>query len=316
MNDAQTALIAEAVIREILSTSAGSEGKNPLPPPAGTPVPQSVFPGNRIPVAGPPESYEIVIDLPDPTLPELRSRPQVDDPLHPEALKALIASTPARIGVGRAGPRYGMNSLLLFQADHAATQDALFREVEQKLLDDLSLFTVQTMITGGRSEYLLRPDLGRRLNAEARLIVAERCAKKPNIQVAVGDGLSASALEANLPKTLPIIRQGAESAGLTFGSPFFVKYCRVGVMNDIGTLLEPDVLILLIGERPGLGRADSMSAYMSYRPKAGDTDADREVICNIFERGGTNPLEAGAFALHTAQRMLGRHTSGVKLKSK
>jgi ethanolamine ammonia-lyase small subunit len=225
-----------------------------------------------------------------------------------------MASTMARIGVGRAGPRYSTASLLTFQADHAVTQDALYRDVDQKLLDDLGLFTVQTRITGGKQEYLLRPDLGRQLDDDARRTVQEKCVKSPNLQLVVGDGLSAAAVEANVREMFPVIRQGAQAAGLSLGTPFFIKYCRVGVLNDIGDLLQPDVVILLIGERPGLGRAESLSAYMAYRPKAGDTDADRDVVCNIFNNGGTNPLEGAAFTLQIAQKMMRHQASGVKLK--
>ena len=254
------------------------------------------------------------IDLPDPTTPEMRTRPQVKAPYDVDGLKALMASTTSRIGVGRAGPRYTTQSLLLFQSDHAVTQDTLYRDVDQRLLDDLGLFTVQTQITGGKEEYLLRPDLGRLLTDEAKRTVAERCVKSANVQVVVGDGLSAAAVEANVRQMFPVLKQGVQAAGLTFGTPFFIQYCRVGVINDIGEVLKPDVVILLIGERPGLGRAESMSAYMAYRPKTGDTDADRDVVCNIFENGGTNPLEAGAFAVQIAQRMLKHQASGVKLK--
>jgi ethanolamine ammonia-lyase small subunit len=137
---------------------------------------------------------------------------------------------------------------------------------------------------------------------------------KPDLQICVGDGLSAQAVEANLRKILPVLQAGCAQAGLKPGTPFFIHHCRVGVMNDIGDLLQPRVLILLIGERPGLGRADSMSAYMGYQPRTGHTDAEREVICNIFDGGGANPLEAGAYALRLAQRMLSRQASGVKLK--
>jgi ethanolamine ammonia-lyase small subunit len=223
-------------------------------------------------------------------------------------------STTARIGVGRAGPRYSTASLLLFQGDHAVTQDALYRDVDQKLLDQFNLFTVQTKITGGKQEYLLRPDLGRLLNDDAKRIISEKCQKNVNIQLCVGDGLSAAAIEANLRQIFPVIKQGVQNAGLTFGTPFFIKYARVGVMNDVGELIKPDVVILLIGERPGLGRAESMSAYMGYKPKYGDTDADRDVVCNIFENGGTNPLEAGAFVVQLAQNMRKSQASGVKLK--
>ena len=187
--------------------------------------------------------------------------------------------------------------------------------MDQKLLDDLGLFTVQTRITGGKQEYLLRPDLGRQLNDDARRAVQEKCVKQPNIQLVVGDGLSAAAVEANVREMFPVLKQGAQAAGLSLGTPFFIKYCRVGVLNDIGDLLKPDVVILLIGERPGLGRAESLSAYMAFRPKAGDSDADRDVICNIFNGGGTNPLEGAAFAMQIAQKMMKYQASGVKLKT-
>jgi ethanolamine ammonia-lyase small subunit len=256
----------------------------------------------------------LIIDLPDPTQPELRYQPRVRAAKDPDALKELIASTTARIGVGRTGPRYNTFSQLLFQGDHAVTQDALYRDVDQRLLDEFNLFTVQTRVSEGKEQYLLRPDLGRQLSDEAKRVISENCAKSPNIQLVVGDGLSATAIESNLRQIYPVIEQGCRTAGLSFGTPFFIQYCRVGVMNDIGDLLTPDVLILLIGERPGLGRAESMSAYMAYRPKRGDNDADRDVVCNIFEGGGTNPLEAGAFIVQFAQKMRQYQASGVKLK--
>jgi ethanolamine ammonia-lyase small subunit len=254
------------------------------------------------------------IDLPDPALDEYRYKARVKNPKDANGLRALMDSTTARIGVGRAGPRYSTASLLLFQGDHAVTQDALYRDVDQKLLDEFHLFTVQTKITGGKQEYLLRPDLGRLLNDDAKRIISEKCQKNVNVQLCVGDGLSAAAVEANLRQIFPVITQGVQTAGLTLGTPFFVKYARVGIMNDIGELIKPDVVILLIGERPGLGRAESMSAYMGYKPKYGDTDADRDVVCNIFENGGTNPLEAGAFVVQIVQKMRKNQASGVKLK--
>ena len=261
-----------------------------------------------------PRGRSLQIDLPDPTVPEARTRPGVKNPVSAEALESMVASTTARIGVGRAGPRYRTASLLLFQADHAVTQDALMRDVDSRLLSEFGLFTVQTSITGGKQQYLLRPDLGRLLSDEAKRTIAAKCTPGANIQLCVGDGLSAAAIEANLRTIFPIIKQGAQAARLTFGTPFFIQYCRVGVLNDIGSILKPDIVILLIGERPGLGRAESMSAYMAFRPKPGDTDADRDVVCNIFDNGGTNPLEAGAVVIQLAQKMLKYQASGVKLK--
>ena len=320
MDEARFSALVGAVVKELLAAGVvtGIAAAPEVPAPA-TPVAPAA-PVAPVAAAGTPpaapngRSDSLIIDLPDPTEPALRYAPRVRQPQDGAGLEALVASTTARIGVGRAGPRYTTASLLLFQADHAVTQDALYRDVDPRLLDDLGLFSVQTKITGGKQEYLLRPDLGRQLSDEARRTIAERCATGPGVQVVVGDGLSAAAIEANLRQILPILKQGVQAAGLSFGAPFFVKYCRVGVMNDIGDLLQPEVLILLIGERPGLGRADSMSAYMAYRPKPGATDADRDVICNIFENGGTNPLEAGAFVVQLAQKMRKHQASGVKLK--
>lgn len=313
MDDAKLAAIVDAIVRELQTSgavktngfdSAASASLSSLSAPSAIPIkPRAQS-----------QASSLQIDLPDPTLAENRYKPRVKNPKDPNGLRALMDSTTARIGVGRAGPRYSTDSLLLFQGDHAVTQDALYRDVDQKLLDQFNLFTVQTRVTGGKQEYLLRPDLGRLLNDDAKRIINETCRKNVNIQLCLGDGLSAAAIEANLRQIFPVIKQGVQNAGLTFGTPFFIKYARVGVMNDVGELIKPDVVILLIGERPGLGRAESMSAYMGYKPKYGDTDADRDVVCNIFENGGTNPLEAGAFVVQFAQNMRKSQASGVKLK--
>lgn len=318
MDDAKLNEIVESVVRQLIAAGAVSgtqptEAVVPSTQPAPAPSPAPV-------VSQPPTSNllsrtsSLTIDLPDPTSDDLRYKARVKNPQDPAALTELIGSTTSRIGVGRAGPRYNTASLLLFQGDHAVTQDALYRDIDQKLLDEFGLFTVQTNITGGKEQFLLRPDLGRQLSDEAKRTLAEKCVKNPNVQLVVGDGLSAAAIEANLRQIFPVIRQGVQAAGLTMGTPFHVKYCRVGVMNDIGEALKPDVVLLLIGERPGLGRAESMSVYMGYKPKYGDTDADRDVVCNIFENGGTNPLEAGAFVVQIAQKMRQYQASGVKLK--
>ena len=313
MDDAKLAAIVDAIVRELQATGAV---KTPDAGNGSSAVSSTLLAASTVPVKPrtATSTANLSIDLPDPTLPEFRYKPRVKNPKDANGVKALVESTTARIGVGRAGPRYSTASLLLFQGDHAVTQDALYRDVDQKLLDQFNLFTVQTKITGGKQEYLLRPDLGRLLNDDAKRIINEKCQKNVNIQLCVGDGLSAAAIEANLRQIFPVIKQGVQNAGLTFGTPFFIKYARVGVMNDIGELIKPDVVILLIGERPGLGRAESMSAYMGYKPKYGDTDADRDVVCNIFEGGGTNPLEAGAFVVQLAQNMRKSQASGVKLK--
>ncbi len=314
MDDSKLNAIVDAIVRELQASGAVKTPASDSAA-AAAPVATTLSSPSAVPVKpriAATSMANLSIDLPDPTL--TRTTPRVKNPKDADGLRALMASTTARIGVGRAGPRYSTAELLLFQGDHAVTQDALYRDVDQKLLDEFKLFTVQTKVTGGKQEYLLRPDLGRLLNDDAKRIINEKCQKNVNVQLVVGDGLSAAAVEANLRQIFPVIRQGAQTANLTFGTPFFIKYARVGVMNDVGELIKPDVVILLIGERPGLGRAESMSAYMGYKPKYGDTDADRDVVCNIFENGGTNPLEGGAFVVQIAQKMRKNQASGVKLK--
>ena len=255
------------------------------------------------------------IDVPDPDAPEERRRIGVEHPANASGLANLAGSTGARLAVGRAGPRPRTRTVLLFGADHAVTQDAIFGDVPHELLEQFGLFTVQTRVTS-QDEYLLRPDLGRQLDDESRTVVADRCVKKPQVQIVVGDGLSAAAVTNNLPQIYPVIEQGLQSAGLSLGTPFFVRYCRVGVMNDLNDIIQADVVLLLIGERPGLGVADALSVYSGWRPETGKSDAHRDVICMITAHGGTNPLEAGAFVVEHAKNVVANQASGVELRLK
>ncbi len=258
---------------------------------------------------------EVSIEIADPTVREERRRIGVQNPANASGLANLAASTSARLAVGRSGPRPRTRAVLLFGADHAVTQDAIFGDVPTALLEQFGLFAVQTRVTS-QDEFLLRPDLGRMLSDEAKKVVAERCVTKPQVQIVVGDGLSAAAVTNNLPQIYPVLEQGLKGAGLSVGTPFFVRYCRVGVINDINDIVQADVILLLIGERPGLGVADAMSVYSGWRPTAGKTDAHRDVICMITENGGTNPLEAGAFVVEHVKAVMQHQASGVELRLK
>jgi ethanolamine ammonia-lyase small subunit len=256
---------------------------------------------------------EVSIEVSDPTVGEERRRIGVENPANASGLANLAASTSARLAVGRAGPRPRTRSVLLFGADHAVTQDAIFGDVPTALLEEFGLFTVQTRVSG-QDEFLLRPDLGRMLDDDAKKLVDERCVKKPQVQIVVGDGLSAAAVTNNLPQIYPVIEQGLAGAGISLGTPFFVRYCRVGIINDINDIVQADVVALLIGERPGLGVADALSVYSGWRPTAGKTDAHRDVICMITQNGGTNPLEAGAFVVEHVKTVLQQQASGIELR--
>lgn len=259
------------------------------------------------------DGTDLVIDLADPTREEARRAVGVEHPHDAEGLRNLMATTSARLGVGRAGARPKTRSQLLFLADHGVTQDAIHGVVSQEVRDAFNLFTVTSRVAD-RHEYLLRPDLGRRLSDESRALITEKCVKSPDVQLCVGDGLSAAAIDNNLRDIYPVLEQGLKSAGLTLGTPFFVENARVGIMNDINSIIHAKAIVLLIGERPGLGIADAMSAYMGFDPQPGKTDADRDLICMITTHGGTNPLEAGAFVVEFVKRMLKYSASGVKLR--
>ena len=252
------------------------------------------------------------IDLDDPTLPAARQRPGIERPINPDGLRALMAATPARIGAGRSGPRPRTAANLLFLADHGVTQDALMHEVDADLLEELGLFSVESM-AADRQTYLKRPDLGRKLTEAAKAVLRDRCTKNPDVQVFVGDGLSGAAIDHNLRQIMPVLQQGLNSAGLSLGTPFFVKNARVGLLNDVNGIVDAKVCAILIGERPGLARAQSMSIYLGFRPRPDSTDANRDAICNIYE-GGLNPLEAGAHAVQLIQKMIRDRASGVELK--
>jgi ethanolamine ammonia-lyase small subunit len=236
----------------------------------------------------------------------------------PDALAAIRACTPARILAGRAGPSYTTATQLALRRDHAAALDAVHAELDLEtdlgtdLVQRSELFEVQTQARD-KGEYLMRPDLGRRLGQAARAAIAAQCPTGADVQVVIGDGLSVAAVVKQVPSLLPLLKAGTGVRKWTFGRPFVVRYCRVGLLNDIGELLDPAVVVLLIGERPGLATAESLSAYLAYRPRRGHTDAHRNLISNINGRG-VNAVDAARRILALGDAMRRRQTSGVDVK--
>jgi ethanolamine ammonia-lyase small subunit len=232
---------------------------------------------------------------------------------NPEAMRELLAATPARIGLGRAGVRYDTRSYLSFRMDHAAARDAIFTEVGQAFLDQLGAVILESRVTD-RRQYLLRPDLGRRLAPASERLLLERCRKGASVQLLVVDGLSGRAVEAGALDFMRAFQAGLQAEGLAdrTGTPIFVRMGRVAVMDQIGDLLKPDLVVELVGERPGLVTAESMSAYFCYRPNLSTVESDRMLISNIH-RGGIPPVEAGAYGARLAAKILAAGVSGVKL---
>ncbi|MCC5421258.1 ethanolamine ammonia-lyase subunit EutC [Clostridium perfringens] len=250
--------------------------------------------------------------IPDITEIDIKKQLLVDNPADREAYLEMKAKTPARLGSGRAGARYKTITALRMRADHAAAQDSVFSDVSEEFIKKNNFIPVKTMCTD-KDEYVTRPDLGRRFSPETTDSIKEKCDKNPKVQIMVGDGLSSAAIEANVEDILPSIEQGLKMYGLNVGPILFVKYCRVPAMDAVGEATGADVVCLLVGERPGLVTAESMSAYIAYKPKVGMPEAKRTVISNIH-KGGTTAVEAGAHIAELIKTMLDKKASGIDLK--
>lgn len=230
----------------------------------------------------------------------------------------MRARTPARLIVGRAGTSYRTGTQLELRTDHAAAVDAVQAELDLKrdfdpaLIARYDLFDVSTQARD-KAEFLRRPELGRKLDDAARALIVKSCPRGVDLQVAIGDGLSAAAAIAQAPALVPLLAAGAASRGWSFGRVGVIHHCRVGVLNDLGELLDPAVVVLLIGERPGLATAESLSAYLAYRPRPGHTDAQRNLISNIHARG-VDPASAAERILALVDQMRAAETSGVAIK--
>lgn len=251
-------------------------------------------------------------EVPDLSRVDLRCELAVPSPANAEEYLNLKSRSPARLGVWRAGPRYRTQTALRFRADHAVAMDAVFTDVPEDFLTKQGLFSVSTRC-GSKDEFLTRPDLGRLFDEETLALLKSKCKMNPQVQVFVADGLSSTAVAANIPDLLPAIMQGLKANGLEAGTPFYVKYGRVGSMDEIAKALGAEVTVILLGERPGLATGESLSAYMTYKGYPGMPEAGRTVVSNIY-RGGTNPAEAGAHIASVAQLMLKQKASGLDLK--
>ena len=249
--------------------------------------------------------------LPDITEIDIRTNLLVSDPADREGYMEMKSHTPARLGIGRAGARYKTETMLRFRADHASAQDAVFTDVNEDLLKEINLLFIQTNCSS-RDEFLTRPDLGRQISDE-ELAKIGTLPKKQQVQIYISDGLSSNAVEANVKDVLPAITQGLKGYGITVGTPFFVKFGRVGAMDVISEAMGADVTCVLLGERPGLVTADSMSAYIAYKGTVGMPESRRTVVSNIHS-GGTPSVEAGAYIADIIKLMLEKKASGLDLK--
>jgi ethanolamine ammonia-lyase small subunit len=211
-------------------------------------------------------------------------------------IRLLQQFTSARIGLGRAGSGQPTGASLKFMLDHAAARDAVHVTLDFEALAKALGARGWTPLhvrsgVGDRAEYLRRPDLGRRLSLAGRAFI-ESQPRGHDIVVIAADGLSSTAIEANLLPVLGCLQPLVLQRGLTLGPLVLVEQGRVAVGDEIGELMDAKLAIVLIGERPGLSAADSLGAYVTWRPHVGAMDSGRNCISNI--RAAGLPPEEGA----------------------
>lgn len=249
--------------------------------------------------------------VPDVTALDLRKLYLQENAADKEGFARLKAKTPARLGSGRAGPRYKTLTMLRFRADHAAAQDAVFSQLPEDFGEKNGMVSVKTRCVD-KDMYLTRPDLGRTFDEENQAIIKNAVPHKPTVQIVVGDGLSSAAIAANAMDCLAAIRDGLKLKGIDTGKAIFVKFCRVGAGDAVGDVTGCDVVCVLVGERPGLVTDKSMSAYITYQPHTGVSESARTVVSNIHAQG-TPAVEAGAHIADLIETILRRKASGVAL---
>lgn len=234
---------------------------------------------------------------------------------HP--LAVLRRHTEARIALGRHGAGLPTAAHLDFAEAHAKARDAVHASFDaERVAARLAEGGVTSLVIAseadGRASYLRRPDLGRRLSASSREALAGIEAPSPDLSIIIGDGLSAHAVNTYAAETaLGVI--ALLPATWRIAPVLLATGARVALSDPVGAVLGTRLVLMLIGERPGLSAADSLGAYITHEPRAGRTDADRNCVSNIRAGGLAPPLAAIKLAgLLTRSRALGY--SGVRLK--
>ncbi len=229
----------------------------------------------------------------------------------------LRKNTPARIALGRTGVSLPTSEHLKFQLAHARARSAVHHLMDaRKLAEDLSRFGSVLEVESAavdRPVYLQRPDLGRQLSRAS----AERLSagiKGPfDVAYVVADGLSAFAIEKNIVPFLEAMLPVSDNSGWSRAPLILAKQARVALGDEIGALIGAKIVVMLIGERPGLSSPDSLGIYLTYSPRVGLTDADRNCISNV--RGEGLSYAEASYKLHyLIGHALKRKLSGVNLK--
>lgn len=236
------------------------------------------------------------------------------EPALPAGLREL---TPARVGLGRSGTALPTEELLRFAADHAVAREAVHATWDVAgaraalAARGWSPRVVATQI-GDRSQYLRRPDLGRRLAPADRQALAA-IAGSADVALVLSDGLSATAAERHGPGLVADLADRLVDRGLSV-AVVAAPFARVGLLDDVGEALAARAVMIVIGERPGLSAPDNLSIYFEVAPQLGRTDADRNCLSNI-RPGAFAPDAAAAAAVELLLHGLELGVSGTALKA-
>lgn len=247
-----------------------------------------------------------------PDLPEFAA-----DPV-PDPWASLRAFTAARIALGRSGTSVPLREALAFKLAHAHARDAVYSVLDSKMmLNELSCLQLPCLEVRSRAatrqEYLQRPDLGRQLAEDSRAHLAGQAAGACDLVVVVADGLSATAVNSHAPPLLRLLVPELRQAGFQLGPLVLAEQARVALGDEVGYLLQARLVLVLIGERPGLSAPDSLGAYFTYGPRPGLTDEARNCVSNI-RPAGLGYVAATARLFFLLREALRRELSGVGLK--
>lgn len=238
--------------------------------------------------------------------------------VEPDGWSSLKSFTSARIALGRTGVSMPLEETLRLRLAHAHARDAVYSRLDVELLiNAFAAYDIPYCLATSKAEsreiYLQRPDLGRVLNEKSKQEISQYVTGPKDIALVVADGLSAIAINENAMKVLlPFIRQMQE-AGFSFAPVTVVEQARVAIADEIGSIFQARISVILIGERPGLSAADSLGAYITFDPTPGLTDERRNCISNIREEG-LSPFKAVDKLVKLVTQSIKLKLSGVGLK--
>jgi ethanolamine ammonia-lyase small subunit len=233
-------------------------------------------------------------------------------------LRDLRELTPARVGLGRSGAGLPTDALLGFTLDHARARDAVHAAFDvAALLQGLGALGLEPVDVSSRAgdhkDYLRRPDLGRMLDEASHQMLAVHGGAPCRLALVVGDGLSPAAVNAHAIELVRHLIPRLAADGIAIDCAVVASGARVALGDEIGAMLGAQMLVMLIGERPGLSSPDSLGAYLTFAPRVGRTDAERNCVSNIHG-AGLDYHEAASRIAWLVREGLARQVTGVALK--